>query len=96
MLDSLAFLSLSGNAVKLYLYMKMWACGRDSVQYSTSMAQGFMTANTFRRARDELVKKGFITFPNKMSAKYKRESCEFEFSDHWQLYREETDTHKKG
>lgn len=88
MLDSKAFISLSGNAVKLYLYLKMWACGRDGVQYSASMAQGFMAPNTFRRSRDELLEKGFIDFPNKMSAKYKRETCEFEFSNRWQTFKE--------
>lgn len=88
MTDSIAFQSLSGGAIKLYIYMKMWACGQNSVTFAKTMAEKFMSPNAFFRARDELIAKGFIVFTNQMSAKYKRERSTFEFSDRWQVWRD--------
>ena len=79
--------SLSGNAFKLYSYMKQWARGRDEFEFSTTLAAKIgLSAKSFYRARDELIEKGFIVFENQTGAKYKHETCHFSFSDRWQIW----------
>ena len=63
--------------------MKLWACGRDTVTYSASMAKEVMTNKTFVKSRNELVEKGFIDYLNKFSARDKREIAEYELSNRW-------------
>jgi len=65
--------------------MKLWACGRNTVSYSASLAKGYMAKETFRKARDELVAKGFIDYINQYSARDKRETAEYEFSNRWSI-----------
>ena len=74
---------LSSSAKVLYSYMKLWACGRETVEYAASMAKDIMTRNTFFRARDELVEKGFIEYINKHRARDMREKAEYQFSTKW-------------
>ena len=84
MLTHSAFLKLSSGAKVLYIYMKSWACGRDAVTYTASMAQVIMTKPTYLKARDELCKAGFIVCMNKPTSSYeKHEASVFEFSNTW-------------
>ena len=79
-----AFLNLSYAAKVLYLYLKLWACGNDTVVYSASMASAYnMDAKQFRKARNELIKAGFIVFLNEQCAKYKRETGKYQFVSDW-------------
>ena len=83
MMNTLAYKGLSASAKVLYSYMKLWACGRETVVYAASMARDIMDGKTFRRARDELVDKGFIEYINKHRARDMREAAEYQFSNKW-------------
>ena len=83
MLNDPAYKGLSSSAKVLYLYMKAWACGRDTVEYAAVMAADLMDAKTFRKARDELVKKGFIEDVNRHCVLNTREPPKYEFSSRW-------------
>jgi len=83
MLDDPAFKKLLSSAKVLYLYMKMWACGQDTIKYAASMAKDFMSSKTFIKARNELVDKGFIDWPNRHRSQDKGEVAEYEFSSRW-------------
>ena len=85
MMDDPAYKSLTSSAKVLYSYMKLWACGRETVVYSASMAKDYMDEKTYRRARDELAENGFINYKNKYRARDMREVSEYEFSGRWQL-----------
>lgn len=78
-----AYISLSASAKTLYSYMKLWACGRDTVVYAASVAKDIMARQTFVNARDELVEAGFIEYLNKYSARDKKEAAEYAFSSQW-------------
>lgn len=61
MMDSEAFRSLSGDAVKLYVYMKMLADGKDKFDFATALGtQIGLSKKAYFRARNELIGKGFI------------------------------------
>ena len=83
MLDSVVYKSLSASSKVLYAYMKLWACGQDTVKYSASMSSDIMNRRTFWIARDELVEKGFITYLNKHTARDKKATGEYMFCDSW-------------
>jgi len=83
MMNALVYKGLSSSAKALYSYMKLWACGRDTVVYSATLARDIMARNTFFRARDELVEKGFIEYINKHRARDMRETAEYLFSTKW-------------
>ena len=84
MLLSPAFLGLPSGAKTLYLYMKAWAHGRESVTYAATMAGAFMAKPAYYRARDELINAGFIYWVNKAAAScQKNETSIFEFVDTW-------------
>jgi len=89
MLTHPAFLELSSGAKVLYLYMKDWAQGNDSVKYAASMAKPFMARPAYFRARDELCKAKFIYWTNKPTSSNgkivdaKHETSIFEFSAEW-------------
>lgn len=75
MLNSKAYLNLSYSSKVLYTYMKLWACGKIEFEYSWGIAKKIFGSNvTYIRAKEELVKWGFIScirtskcsrFPNK-------------------------------
>ncbi len=77
------FLNLSSSAKTLYLYMKMWAIGHNDIEFSASMSEQFMTKPTYIKARDELVKAGFIDYINSHCARDKHKTAKYEFSDRW-------------
>lgn len=79
------YIGLSYPAKLLYQYMKLWACGQDTVEYAASLGQniGIKSKTTFFKARDELINKGFIEYENSQLAKYRRETAIYKFSDKW-------------
>lgn len=87
MLISQACISLSPSAFKLYCYMKLTACGKPEFNFSYSCAVGedkiLGSKSTFNKARKELIDKGFIDYMNSTSAKYKKETGFYIFSDRW-------------
>jgi len=84
MLDHPKYVRLSASAKVLYNYMKLWACGRDTVEYSASMAKDFIKSNTtFFKARDELIEGGFIEYINSHRAQHMRETAIYQFSAKW-------------
>lgn len=87
MLTDPVYMGLSSSAKVLYQYMKLWAIGQDTVQYAASMTRDIMDSKTHRKARDELVEKGFIDYTNGHRAKYLRETAEYEFSSRWHSYK---------
>jgi hypothetical protein len=86
MLTDPVYMGLSSSSKVLYQYMKLWACGRDTVVYAASMTKDVMDGKTYRKARDELVEKGFIIYLNPHRARDMREAAEYEFSCGWQSY----------
>lgn len=83
MLDSVVYKSLRASSKVLYAYMKLWAAGNDTVSYSASMIGDIMSRQTFFDARDELIEKGFISYPNIHRAQYMRETAEYQFVNSW-------------
>jgi len=80
------FVGLSSSAKVLYMYMKLWAVGQDTVKYATSMAKDYFGSNnTFKKARNELIEKGFINYINEHRSKDMCETAEYEFSNRWQI-----------
>lgn len=60
MLMSKVFKELSSNAKVIYIYMKLWAMGRDEVDYSISLGCNLVSQSTVIKSIRELIKKGFI------------------------------------
>jgi len=83
MLDDKHYKKLSSSAKVLYLYMKLWACGRDEVEFSISLSRDFMANKTFIKSRNELLKEGFLEYKNQFRAKDFRETSKYKFSDKW-------------
>lgn len=88
LIDSEAFLGLSGNAVKLYIYMREWAYKKEhsdgnALTYTLGLAKERLRISepTANKALLELEKKGFIKRKNNSRAT--REPTQWEFSDKW-------------
>ena len=78
------WISLSAQGKELYHIMRYMAKGKEEFEFSASLASMFgMDGKTFRRARDNLVEFGFIDYLNKLTAKYKRETGKYRFSNKW-------------
>ena len=60
MLDSKAFKSLKYSYMILYIYMKLWACGKIEFDYAKSLGERILSPATVTKAIRELVDKGFI------------------------------------
>ena len=90
MLTSKNYQNISASAFRLYCHMKLIAKGKDEFEFATSCAVGkgkiFKSNSTFVKARDELIKNGFIDYTNKTCAKYKRHTSKFKFLDKWWNY----------
>lgn len=55
------WISLTYSSKIIYIYMKMWAYGRQEFKFSYALALNILKSrSTFKNAIDELVKKGFI------------------------------------
>jgi len=83
MLQDEKFLNLSANAKILYIYMKDWAGVKDKFEYSASLAKNLMSMPTFFKARDELIKIGFIDYANSIRAREKKETGTYKLSERW-------------
>ena len=87
MLNHTNFKQLSGNAVKLYLYLVQWAYRSENwfktetFEYSQSMAErnGVMSIAEAKRSLNELWDKGFI---DKVGYNYRR-TATWKFSNRW-------------
>ena len=87
MLNHQKFKNLSGNAVKLYLYLIQWAyrsenwLKTETFEYSQSMSQrnGFMSISEAKRSLNELWDNGFI---DKVGYNYRRTAV-WKFSNRW-------------
>mgnify|MGYP000006498539 CR=1 FL=1 len=75
------FMKLSANAVKLYLYMKYWSAGIEEIEFSATLAKEIMSKPTFFKARDELVKNGFLEITN--NGKFNHTTNKYKFSAKW-------------
>ena len=76
------WLSLTGNAKVLYMYMKLWACGREQFPFSYTMAQSFMNNNkTIYNSVKQLVEKGFIEIVS--ISRQVGYGTIYKFSDRW-------------
>lgn len=60
MLKDDVWLSLPPSAKILYIYMKLWACGNDTFQYSKSLATNIMSPSAYISSVRTLISKGFI------------------------------------
>ena len=78
-----AVCELSGNAYKLYQSMAIESGGKPFVEFSHKTASKYGIAkNTFDRARDELIKEGFIEFrPDENMYRYRTNL--YHFSQAW-------------
>ena len=82
---SKAVCALSGNAYKLYHSMAIESGGKPFVEFSHKTAAKYGIAkNTFDRARDELVKSGFIEMrPDENMYRYR--SNIYRFIEAWKM-----------
>jgi len=84
MLKHKSYIALPAPAKELYLYLRLWARGRDTVKFAASLASTFgMDSKTFRRARDNLIEYGFIEYLNPHTAKDKKQIGVYQFSHRW-------------
>ena len=60
MLTHKNFIGLSSSAKIIYIYMKLWAIGRDEVDYSKSLGSNILSPSTVLKAIRELIERGFI------------------------------------
>ncbi len=83
MMMSKNYLSLSASAKEVYSYMKLWACGNIEVDYSWKLASKYIGGNnTYLKAKDELIKKGFIQCVR--TSKCSRLPNRYKFVSDWQ------------
>lgn len=82
MLTNKTFMSLSYSAVVLYIYMKLWAAGREEVEYSWSIASSVLgSSTTFNSSKKELIEKGFIKITR--TCKCSRLPNKYQFISDW-------------
>jgi Fic family protein len=88
LLDNEVFKGLSGNAFKLYVYMREWAYRNEKsngqyLTYSLSLAQKALGVSepTANKALLELESKHIIKRLN--NSRYAREASQWEFTDEW-------------
>ena len=85
MLNSSNFKSLKNSSKILYMYMKLWACGKEEFTYSISLGTNILSQATVIAAIRELIQKGFIErtyFSNGGGHK----ANGYKFSNRWQYY----------
>lgn len=81
MMTSQIYYSLHDYSRTLYNYMKLWAMGKPTVEYSQTMAKEYLAKNTFYKARDELIEKGFLGY--EVHNRYGHKSNVYKFSGEW-------------
>ncbi len=76
------FINLSYSARILYIYMKLWAAGRDEVEYAWSNASKILgSSGTFNSSKKELIDKGFIKITR--TCKCSRLPNKYQFISDW-------------
>jgi len=82
MLDNENWLSLPGNSKTLYIYMKLWAYGREQFKFSYSLANKFIKNNkTIYNSINQLVERGFIEIVS--ISRQVGYGTTYKFSDRW-------------
>lgn len=82
MLMNKTFISLSYSARILYIYMKLWAAGREEVEYAWSVASQVLGSSaTFNSSKKELIEKGFIKITR--TCKCSRLPNRYQFISDW-------------
>jgi hypothetical protein len=76
-----AMRSLSANAFRIYLYMRLEAGGEREFVYTRSKYKDLCSNEAFQRAKNELIEKGFITV--KENNAHRQKANIYEFSDKW-------------
>ena len=77
------YLKLSSSAKEVYSYMKLWACGEIEFNYAISLALKYTSRNTFIKAKNELLEKGFIELVS--GNKFAHIPNRYKFSTNWQI-----------
>lgn len=87
-LDNEVIRELSGNAFKLYVYMRQWAYRKENsngeyLTYTLSLAKKALNVSepTANKAILELESKGLIKRLN--NSRYAREASQWKFSEEW-------------
>lgn len=97
MVTSDAWQDLSGNAIKLYLYMlskykvkyvksQVDYCNKHDISIIRSEYSKFMAKNTFEKCIDELIDHGFIKVVEYKHMGGSRKVIIYGFNDMWQKY----------
>lgn len=82
MMDNENWLSLTSNSKILYMYMKLWAYGREQFQFAYTLAQNCIkNTKTIHNCINQLVEKGFIDIVS-ISRKVGYGTT-YKFSDRW-------------
>lgn len=85
MMITTVYIKLSSSAKILYNYMKLWACGKLEYEYSWSLVKKiklFNSNTTYIKAKDELIKSGFIECIR--TSKCSRLPNKYKFVSDWQ------------
>jgi len=98
MISHVSFRKLSGNAIKLYIFMRN-NVGEFATEttYSADYYCKYVFCNpqTYYRSRDELINAGLIEWINKPESSAKRNAAAiFEFSNEW-YSREQQEQHRR-
>lgn len=82
MLDNKNWLSLTSSSKVLYMYMKLWAYGREQFKFSYSLAHTFIKNDkTIYNSISQLVEKGFIDIVS--ISRQVGYGTTYKFSDRW-------------
>ena len=73
--------SLSPSAFKIYCYMRIESAGKKQFKFPHSKYRSYMSKPTFKKAKEELIKKGFID--EIQNNKNLRKANIYAFSDRW-------------
>ena len=75
------FKSLSNSAKVIYMYMKIESAGNQIFEFPYKKYSSIVTKPTFSKAKDELIKKGFIEIES--DRKNICKSTIYKFSENW-------------
>jgi hypothetical protein len=81
MTSSEVFRNLSSSAVRIYINMMMESGGSKNFKFPYNKYSSYMSKPTFFRARDELIKYGFIEIVH--NNRNLRKANEYCFSEKW-------------
>lgn len=87
---SKVYQKLSNSAKVIYSYMLLESNGQRELEFSASSYEGFMSKNTFLKARNELIEQGFIEI--KQNNANIRKANVYAFSEAWK----EKDKEERG